>query len=61
MRIEYFSGWHKVEDINGPVVPWYWACEQFGHPEPSGRWFYMNENYYFKEEKDATMFLLRWA
>lgn len=61
MKVEYFNGWHKVEDIDGIPDPWYWCYESLGSPEPNGRWFFMNENYYFKEEKDATMFLLRWS
>jgi hypothetical protein len=48
---------------NGLCVPWLWACEQFGHPGiRDQRWnFDTHLKFFFRDEKDAVMFALRWG
>lgn len=36
-----------------------WAKEQFG--KSGARWFEKNKKFYFKDEKDMSMFILRWS
>jgi hypothetical protein len=43
---------------------WEWALETFGTSGVSGkdRWGYGGSNvYYFRDEADAALFLLRWS
>lgn len=36
-----------------------WCKTQFG--KPGSRWFLKGDKFYFKDEKDMTMFVLRWS
>ena len=36
-----------------------WCKTQFG--KPGSRWFLKGDKFYFKDEKDMTMFILRWS
>jgi len=36
-----------------------WCKENFG--KSGARWFEKNGQFYFKDEKDMTMFILRWS
>jgi hypothetical protein len=48
---------NKYDDILTPAMEW---CEnQFG--KSGARWFEKNKKFYFKDEKDMTMFILRWS
>lgn len=48
---------------------WYemeiWSCEKFGNPgtifeEEISRWYMNDRTFYFRDERDLTMFLLKW-
>lgn len=54
----------RIEVGPGRSAAWMWAFEQFGNPIYSYnlRWSYNGNNiYYFRDEKDAALFALRWA
>jgi hypothetical protein len=69
----YGSKYYTVEPIGGN---WWemecWCHEVFGNagdiwketknltPEPLQRWYANNRRFWFKEEKDRTMFILKW-
>ena len=69
----YGSKYYTVEPIGGN---WWemecWCHEVYGHtgniwketksltPEPLQRWYANNRKFWFKEEKDRTMFILKW-
>ena len=36
-----------------------WCKEHFG--KSGSRWFEKNKKFYFKDEKDMSMFILRWS
>jgi hypothetical protein len=44
-------------DINQQVQNW--CQEKFG--KSGARWFEKKDKFYFKSEKDLTMFILRWS
>ena len=44
-------------DINEQAQSW--CRERFGRP--GARWFEKKDKFYFKNEKDLTMFLLMWS
>lgn len=48
---------NKYYDIN--LEPEKWAQEKFG--KSGHRWFYKSNKFYFKNEQDMTMFILRWS
>lgn len=55
-------GWHKIEfdSINGYDEVRIWCYEQFG-PEYQ-RWRHIFESsIFFRDEKDAVLFSLRWS
>jgi hypothetical protein len=57
------GSWHEME---------HWSHETFGGiagvsiwaeekaPEPAQRWYMNNRKFWFRDEKDRTMFILRW-
>lgn len=48
---------NKYLDTTTPAVEW---CQQnFGRS--GARWFEKKNKFYFKNEKDMTMFILRWS
>jgi len=48
---------NKYDDLITPGIAW--CTEQYGR---SGvRWFEKKKKFYFKEERDMTMFILRWS
>jgi len=48
---------NKYDDIHTPAIEW--AKEHFG--TSSRRWFEKERKFYFKDEKDLTLFILRWC
>jgi hypothetical protein len=44
-------------DINEQAQTW--CLERFG--KSGARWFEKKDKFYFKNEKDLTMFILRWT
>ena len=48
---------NKYDDILTPAMDW--CATQFG--KSGARWFEKNKKFYFKDEKDMTMFILRWS
>lgn len=48
---------NKDEDTITPAVEW--CKEQFGNS--GARWFEKQKRFYFKDEKDMTIFILRWT
>jgi hypothetical protein len=54
------NGWHWNEMMD-------WMVEQFGSSAEDGvwtpdmRWYANNAKFWFREEKDLTMFILRWS
>ena len=60
--MKFWHGWYKIED-RYDWDTWAWVHEVMGEPNELGRWFYNAGSdhdgyYYFKQEKDATMFML---
>jgi len=48
---------NKYSDLK--TAPHDWCIEHFG--KEGSRWFEKNGKFYFKDEKDMTMFILRWS
>ena len=48
---------NKYSDLK--TAPYSWCCDHFGNP--GVRWFDKKGKFYFKDEKDMTMFILRWS
>ena len=69
----YGARYFCVEPVGGawPEME-YWAIQTYGEtgslwretknltPEPLQRWYMNNRKFWFRDEKDRTMFLLRW-
>jgi len=48
------------QDDTGPVNEvLIWCVNQFG--KSGARWFEKEKKFYFKDEKDMTIFILRWS
>jgi acid phosphatase class B len=68
----YGSRYHTVEPIGGSWKDMeLWCSETFGTtagsiwsedkaPNPAQRWYMNNRKFWFREEKDRTMFVLKW-
>jgi hypothetical protein len=68
----YGSRYYTVEPVGGnwaQIEMWCW--EHFGHsnssiwsekkaPEPAERWYMNNRKFWFRNEADRTMFILKW-
>lgn len=51
---------YDVIEVEGNIAPAIeWCTKTFG-PPGSDRWFISNDRFYFKHEKDALWFELRW-
>jgi hypothetical protein len=48
---------NKYSDLK--TAPNDWCIDQFG--KSGARWFEKKGRFYFKNEKDMTMFILRWS
>jgi hypothetical protein len=48
---------NRYTDINTQAKDW--CTEQFG--SSGHRWFEKKQKFYFKNERDMTMFILRWS
>jgi hypothetical protein len=48
---------NKYLDTTTPAIEW--CNEYFG--KSGSRWFEKKKKFYFKDEKDMTMFILRWS
>lgn len=48
---------NKYSDLK--TAPYDWCQEQFG--KSGSRWFEKEKRFYFKDEKDMTIFILRWS
>lgn len=48
---------NKYNDITTPAISW--CQENFG--KSGHRWFEKNKKFYFKDERDMSMFILRWS
>ena len=46
----------KQEEINAAIE---WSVSQYG--KQGGRWFEKKGNFYFRLEKDLSLFVLRWS
>ena len=50
---------YDVIEVGGDVKSAFeWCTETFG--SPGNRWFFSNYKFYFKHEKDAMWFELKW-
>lgn len=68
----YGARYHTVEPIGGNWVEMEtWCVKTFGSsgdhiwgekkaPKPGHRWYMNNRKFWFRNEKDRTMFILRW-
>lgn len=58
----YFYTWHKVKDRLEDSDDFMWLIDNMGEMGPE-RWVYIptNRTYYFKHERDATLFRLMWS
>ena len=67
----YGIQYYCVEPVGGRWLEMEtWAIYAFGDPgsiwenlmpEPSQRWYMNDRKFWFKDEKDRTMFLIRWS
>jgi len=48
---------NKYSDLK--TEPYDWCVQQYG--KPGARWFEKQGKFYFKNEQDMTMFILRWS
>lgn len=48
---------NKFSDLK--TAPYEWCIENFG--KSGARWFEKEKKFFFKDEKDMTMFILRWS
>lgn len=60
------GNWRKMEDwcieVFGETTGSIWAEEvDKKTPEPGERWYSNNRKFWFRQEKDRTMFILRWS
>lgn len=68
----YGSRYHCVEPVGGSWIEMQeWCLNQFGDsgkhiwgaketPEPQQRWYMNNRKFWFRDEQDRLMFVLRW-
>lgn len=57
-----FHGWYRIADeLLFVEDAWEWVRNTMGAPNETGRWFYQNGFYYFKNERDAMLYQLAWA
>jgi len=50
---------YDIIEVEGNIVPAIeWCNKTFG--PPGERWFIGNDRFYFKQEKDAMLFELKW-
>ena len=68
----YGSRYYCVEPVGGNWAQMeIWCWEHFGHsegsiwseekaPEPAQRWYMNNRKFWFRDEVDRTMFILKW-
>jgi hypothetical protein len=68
----YGARYHCVEPIGGRWLEMEaWAIQTYGDPgvhmwgdgivDPGQRWYMNNRKFWFRQEKDRTMFILRWS
>jgi hypothetical protein len=70
----YGMRYHCVEPVGGSWMDMEtWAITAFGDPgsiwretkdlapEPGQRWYMNNRKFWFRQEKDRTMFILKWS
>jgi hypothetical protein len=56
-----------VQPLGYPPAEWWnmdqWICETMGESDWSqtGRWVGSDRKYWFRDERDRTMFILRWS
>ena len=48
---------NKYDDTTTPAIEW--CRTQFG--KSGARWFEKKNKFYFKDERDMTLFILRWS
>lgn len=58
----YWTNWTKVKDQFEDAEDFVWLCDTMGEMGPE-RWVYLpsTRTYYFKHERDATLFRLMWS
>lgn len=69
----YGAQYYCVEPVGGNWMEMeHWAIQMYGEtgslwketknltPEPLQRWYMNNRRFWFRDEKDRTMFILRW-
>ena len=63
-EIDEIATWYDMEDwcvkVFGNIIGSIWA-DPLGMGNPDKRWFMNNSKFWFRDEKDVTMFLLRWS
>ena len=73
----YSVPYHTVQPLFGAhAATWFgsewrdmenWCTEVYGRPSldgfwtPGRRWYVNNQKFWFREESDLTMFILRWS
>ena len=63
MGVKKWHGWWIQPTHETSWVDVKWAEDQFGVSNAADRWFYSGSEqcFYFREEKDLLLFLLRWG
>lgn len=59
----YRWGWWVCKAYTDSSEDFDWCEEIFGCPSSNGQWFYefQSDSFYFKNEKDAMWYELRWT
>ena len=63
----YVDGLNSVETLREWLVLEDWCWDNFGErpmnrwPDSGDRWFANNNAFWFKDEQDLMMFMLRWS
>jgi hypothetical protein len=52
------GAWNSKKKVN---FIYSWTVRQFGPPKKNSRWINDNNKFYFQNEQDLNLFLLRWA
>lgn len=61
--MEYFFGWYICSNNDQINDSYTWCCDTFGIPNPNTRWVceLSSGRFYFKQQKDANWFLMKWS
>lgn len=60
--MNFRDDWWIVKDNRlGTMDNIHWCREMFGISNLTGRWFWKDRHFYFRNQKDAIIYILRWS